>query len=95
MAGQDGVRMWISTKPGSLLCTFCYQSAQAPGARITDVTPSVGVAQSGRLARCPGGMRRYLSGRWMFCGGWLMAARTERGANSLTSRRRTRLRTVA
>jgi hypothetical protein len=25
---QDGFSMWIATRPGMLLCSFCYQAAQ-------------------------------------------------------------------
>jgi hypothetical protein len=32
---QDGFSMGIATRPGMLLCQFCYQAAQVPGADIT------------------------------------------------------------
>src|SRR5215467_2868057 len=32
---QDGFSIWIATRPGMLLCQFCYQAAQILGEDIT------------------------------------------------------------
>jgi hypothetical protein len=31
----DGFAMWIATRPGSLLCKFCYQAAQVLAENVT------------------------------------------------------------
>jgi len=47
---QDGFAMWIATRPGHLLCSFCYQAAQVLADDICCAACSAPAGVAGRDA---------------------------------------------